>query len=407
MKRSILITWLLLRGMQLVAQPKTEIREFSGIVRDFQPGYTFAYEFIHVEVEGLVERFHFTPNNGALLLSNFKPGDPIAMKVRLNLKLWEETKKADAKRKEFLWYFSRQGMLEVRVGDKWVPTPEERLEENKDIGLAATHPHRVFLERPILQFYEQNGRRSAAVLDGNLVAEYAALSRFFNPLKSMKVGDKLSFVGLKHRRGEGYAYPIAVSEVYTLSPLTAKTGTLKAYLHKQNYVCIGVKFETASGDMQVSIPSDKAVAVQKFIKPGRKVTFYHSQSEEEELGNLSPELHCVIMDRDTLMIGGFAFFGGADVKHDFKPVQFEGKVKELTRSDKGRLLGVIVDNTYFFEIDPRFEQQIGDKIRRGIPIAISGSERIKKEGEVYSKDYRIVTPDRITIDGKVYLLNQP
>ena len=83
-----------------------------------------------------------------------------------------------------------------------------------------------------------------------------------------------------------------------------------------------------------------------------------------------------------------------------------GKIREVVHSDKGRIISLLVNTDVYIEMDPRFEKQIGALLKRGASIEVSGDERIKKEGEVYSKDYRIITPQQISIDGKVYRLNQ-
>jgi hypothetical protein len=52
------------------------------------------------------------------------------------------------------------------------------------------------------------------------------------------------------------------------------------------------------------------------------------------------------------------------------------------------------------------EKQLGNFFKKGELVEVSGDERIKAQGEVYSKDYRIITPRSLVIDGKNFLLGQ-
>jgi hypothetical protein len=52
-------------------------------------------------------------------------------------------------------------------------------------------------------------------------------------------------------------------------------------------------------------------------------------------------------------------------------------------------------------------QQLGYLFKKGKPVVIAGKERIKKMGEIYNKNYRIITPEKILIDGKTFSVYIP
>jgi hypothetical protein len=152
----------------------------------------------------------------------------------------------------------------------------------------------------------------------------------------------------------------------------------------------------------MSFPSNFAERIKRFSGEGQKLTLYR---DEYPWGNSTLlQLLAVAYQGDTLKIEEHAFYGGADVKHDHKPVTVEGKITKVIESDKGKIISVILNNAYYIEIDDLIEKQLGNFFTRGKLIGISGDERIKAEGEIYSKDYRIITPRSITIDGKSFLL---
>jgi hypothetical protein len=178
-------------------------------------------------------------------------------------------------------------------------------------------------------------------------------------------------------------------------------------LFKQNEVCIGVKFSTPSGnEIKLSFPSDKAEKVKKFLKPDSDLKIYHGRVYDLSKLDL-PELQAVIQGKDTLYIDEFGFFGGADVEHDHKPVELSGKITRINKTGRGSIVSIIVAGKYYFEPDPGIAEQIGRLLQRGKEVIIQGKERIKKKGEIYKKEYTIVVPKKIVIDGKTFFSNQP
>ncbi|GCC52222.1 hypothetical protein SanaruYs_24580 [Chryseotalea sanaruensis] len=383
------------------AQVKWEPREFEGKLLSYEVGYSFAYEHIRVEINGKESRFHFYPQYGQFMLNDFKVGSTLKFKALIRLDIIEDDvthrKQSDA----YYWFFNKQTIQEIWWKGEWKKFIESNEKPKK---VTST----VFLEETIQSFYVRDEFRSAVKLDNGNVAFLGLIGRFFNPFKYYNVNDKFSFVGEEIVRGDGYAYPLSFTELFYAYEIVKSEGMLKSYLFKQNHVCIGVKFSSAKGDFAVSFPATHAAKVQKFLKPEEPLIIYHSaeRGKGQPDDSMAPELHAIIQGKDTLYIEERGFFGGADGKHDHQWVYLEGKIKEIVRSDRGSIINFIVDNEFYIEFDSRFEKQIGSLLKRGLPIKISGEERIKKNGEVYKKNYRIVSPYKIEIGDKTYLLNQ-
>lgn len=380
-------------------QQASEIREFQGKIKSFDTGYYLAYEFLLLETKEGEERFQFYPYYGELIKQNFSEGDQVSIKVKINAKMREGFDKLSAENQKKFIYFRRENIVEIKIKNEWISLAEQPEAFGRPI-------FKTFLDQEIVDLYIHDDFKTAAIFNDGLVGFSGGIGKFFDPLKNSKAGDKFSFTGYYLPFRKGYVYPIKsnIKNVYTISPLVKKEGHLMSYLFKQNHVCIGAKFMGRDDNIFVSFPSDKAKEIQQFIRPELPVIIYHGAYNSEGLLE-GPELHAIIQNRDTLVLHKFNFYGGSDVAHEHKPVEFEGKIKDFVKTDKGRIIGVIVDHKFFVEIDPRLEKQIGALLKRGLTVAVDGSERIKKLGEVYSKDYRIVTPGKITIIGKTYSIN--
>ena len=384
-----------------VAQVKWEPREFEGKLLSYEVGYSFAYEYMRVEIDGKVSRFHFYPQYGEFMLNEFRVGGTLKFKALIRKDMLADDKGYKKLDDMYFWFFNRQTVQEIWWKGEW-----KKFTESKE---KVTKPRsKVFLEEKILSFYTADEFKSAAQLGDGRIAFLGMMGSWFNPFKNYRVNDKFSFVGEEIVRTEGHAYPLAFSELFYAHEIVKSQGTLKSYLYKQNHVCIGIKFSNAKGDFAVSLPTYHAERIQKFLKPEEPLIIYHSPNRDKTPPDdaMAPELHAIIQGKDTLYIEEHGFFAGADGRHDHQWVYLEGKIKEIVRSDRGNIINFIVDNEFYIEFDARFEKQIGSLLKRGLPIKISGEERIKKSGEVYKKSYRIVSPYKIEIGDKTYLLNQ-
>jgi hypothetical protein len=375
------------------------------VVAAIEPGRSFSYSRLFLNVDGREEPFVFNPIYGRLLFEKVKVGSRATVKASINAKGREMYHTASPDLKGFIRNFIQDVIIEVTVGNeiyKLKPLESdyyERVEKERP---------RIFIDRKVLTFYSEGDFRKGILLQNGLVAFNKEIDRYYNPCANMEVGDSVSFVGYRLAGFEGGKYPVdGVKEVYTLGLLNRFTGRLKSFLFKQNEVCIGVKFSTPSGnEIKLSFPSDKAEKVKKFLKPDSDLKIYHGRVYDLSKLDL-PELQAVIQGKDTLYIDEFGFFGGADVEHDHKPVELSGKITRINKTGRGSIVSIIVAGKYYFEPDPGIAEQIGRLLQRGKEVIIQGKERIKKKGEIYKKEYTIVVPKKIVIDGKTFFSNQP
>lgn len=391
-------------SLSAAAQPKFEVQEFTGVVKSIVPGYRFALEFIIFDVNGRETGFSFFPSYGTFINEHIKPGDQISLKANVNLRmnsLREEMRRAN-KPLEFFMFNDR--IMEIKINGEWISLAEK--EEGYIPG-----EHKVFLEKKVINDYFLNGRRNALLFEDGMVASYMGSTRYPGPINSVKVGDVVSFMGHKTGIAEGYKYPVdGVTAVYHFNQLKQERGKAFSYLFKQNSVCIGVKFNLPSGkQLSVSFPTEDAERVKHFLNTNDELRIYYFENKTYEVEDMlhPPELHALVKTGDTLYINKFGFYGGADGKHDYKDVQVNGKITRINTSARGNIISLLVASDYYVEIDAMMAQQLGHFFQKGKEVSIQGKERIRKEGEIYQKDHRIVTPEKVVVDGKTFLLHNP
>jgi hypothetical protein len=403
--RLFIISFLLFSKSILLAQVTYEIRDYAGVVAAIEPGNTFHLSRLTLRVDGREEPFVFNPIYGQLLFEKLKVGTKISLKANVNVKVREIYYSSKPERQSWIKNWMQDVIIELVVGDETYKL--KRLESSLSHRISTQTP-KTLLDRKVVNFYFDGDFRKALILENGLIAFNREIDKFYNPIENVEVGDSISLTGFKLDHFEGGKYPIeGVKEVYTLDLLNRFTGRLKSFLFKQNEVCIGVKFSTPSGnEIKLSFPSDKAEKVKKFLKPDGDLKIYHGHVYDLSKLDL-PELQAVIQGKDTLYIDEFGFFGGADVEHDHKPVELSGKITRINKTGRGSIVSIIVAGKYYFEPDPSIAEQIGRLLQRGKEVIIQGKERIKKKGEIYKKEYTIVVPKKIVIDGKTFFSNQP
>jgi hypothetical protein len=400
MKSLRLIVFLLLSA-DLIGQSKFEVQEFTGLVKSISPGMRFAAEYLELDVQGESEIFAFHPHYGVYITDRIKLGDKISVRVNIHPRTKSMRKEMNEQSRLIKYLFFNDRIAEMKINNEWVALPEIVIEKE-----APTQ--KIVLDRKVVGDYIYRGVRIGLQFDNGFWACSPLPYEQFNTIKSVQPGDVVSFSGWKMGTSDGYKYHTSgIKEVYYFNPLTKETGRVFSYLYKQNSVCIGVKFKTDAGkELSVSFPSDDAKRVKEFLRPEKKVTvYYHNFKVEGQLH--PPELQALIQGTDTLYINSFGFYGGADVKHDHKDITIEGKITKINSSDKGNLRSIIVASEYYIEIDAMMAQQLGFFFQKGKVVSIQGKERIRKEGEIYQKDYRIVVPEKVVVDGKTFSLFQP
>jgi hypothetical protein len=335
-----------------------------------------------------------------LIFDQVKVGDNISVKANVNVKARERATELMRSNNERVlsWYFFRDEITEIKVRGKIIQLPEiKRVDEPLQ--------YKAFLERKVFGELSDKGYRSGLIFENGLIAYNLWLGSIVQDLKSVKINDIVSFAGTKISYQEGFKYPIdGVTEVYHYIPLRKEIGRVKSLLFKQNFTCIGAKFDLIDGNtVSVSFPSDQAGKVKEFLKQKEETKiYYHSYKVEGQLH--PPELQALIQGMDTLYVGVLGFYGAADGNHVHTEIEFEGKITKVNTTEKGSIISLIVGSEFYVEVNALMAQQLVLELKKGTQIIIGGKERVKKVGEIYQKEYRIITPEKIVINGKEFSL---
>jgi hypothetical protein len=377
------------------SQAKYEVQEFTGTIKGIQPGWNFALEVIQLQVGNEVRFFRLDPVYGKSILSRIKEGQAIALKANVNLTVQESLKKLRKNNLVWMYRFMDQ-IVEIKIDNEWTQTPSQP----QEIGAVREMPSwKVFLEQKVEGDYFLDGFRKGLIFNNGLVAFAAYNTLKFNSMASIKPGKKVSFTGYASPVKEEFLYPIQnVKRVYTYIELTKLEGQIESYVYKQNYVRIGLVVK----GKRLSFPAERARDIEKL--GSEKIAIYFEGIEDKE-SNLLPTIHAIVHQRDTLFFQGM-YYGGPDGKHEHQDVQVEGTITKVNRTDKGRIMSLILGKDCYIEIDPQMDSQLGDLLKKGTFLKVSGEERVKKEGEIYEKEFRIITPKRIMAEQKEFIINQ-
>ncbi len=396
------ILWILLFiSYTAIAQPRFEVQEFTGVVKSIEPGLRFGLEYIIFDVNGKTEGFAFYPEYGTFISEKVKLGDKITVKVNVNLRMKALRKEREDIGRAISWLMLNDRISDIKINNEWFSLPDIEVKKT-------TRDSKVFLGQKVVGDYWHEGQRKGLLFDNGLFAYYPWPTPQRNPMNLIKTADEVSFIGNRMGPLDGCLYPInGLKDIYFFNPLIRENGTAIAYLFKQNSVCIGVKFNISRGkQLSVSFPSEEAERIKRFLNTDTEVQIYYNDYKVE--GQLHPpELHALVKPGDTLYINKFGFYGGADGKHDHKEVQINGKITRINTSEKGNVISIIVASDYYVEIDAMMAQQLGYFLQKGKVVSIQGKERIKKDGEIYQKDFRIIAPEKVVVDGKTFLLYNP
>jgi hypothetical protein len=401
MKKIILLLGLV--PFLVTAQNKTEIREFTGRVVAFEPAWHFAYECIRMDLGDREEHFLFWPNHGKYLMDRVKVGDQATVRVEVNV-IWQKRRKemeGDPRMKGLLHRFRWDRITDIQIDGGWVSLSYSTTVPNKDPDV------RVFLEERIIQVYPNDDDRQVFVFKNGLVGNYSFMSGVDPSYRAPEKGNVVSFLGHGDmpRLSESAVYPIAgVRQVYLFSPLEKRRGQVKSLLYKQNSACIGMVMTSGNSEVRISFPSDFAKPVREFLKRNGEVDFYYIPFKVENQPNPF-ELHALVAGADTLRIERPMYYGGEDVEHDHRPVEVFGRITSVSRSPHLKIMSIMVGNDAYVDIDAGSAQQLDKLLRRGVQVTVQGNERIRKDGEIYLKEYRIITPRKMVIDGKEFILN--
>jgi len=392
---------LMLIPLKLTAQPKFEVQEFTGVVKSIGPGFGFALQQIVLDINGEPNGFLFHPTYGSWVVKNIKVGETLTLRANVNLWYAEMKKKQIDRTKISSVFFFHDSIVAIKTNQGWYEMPAIKEE--------VTTKTEVFLDKKVIGDYVQDGKRLALVFENGLVGYCHPILSTDDKLGDIKIGDRVSFGSFRRHIGPGFEFPIPnVKDVYYFNRLLDVEAKLHSYLFKQNFVRVGVKFKSTTGKMiSVSFPSDDALRIQEFIKPGEPLKFYYSDFKIDDQPLALPELHAIVQNTDTLYIRTFGFFGGADGRHEHEPVDIAGKITRINLTAKGNVSSLIINSEYYVEIDAMMAQQLALHFQKGKQISIQGKQRVKKVGEIYQRDYQIVVPERLTIDGKTFSVYIP
>ncbi len=395
MKTHLLLVSAFFFGVSALCQtPKFEIKEFKGEVIKVEPGQQFAFSRLVYKVGSDTLFARFNPHNGEWLLNYFQAGSFLEIRVKQN---GNQLSKEARKQKWFTYYWADE-VLAVKKKNEWVSL-NNLIPDKKDFF------YKVFLEKKVRGEVFADGFRSGLVFDNGLIGWCGFNTTGQYPMKNIKPGDMVSFVGHNLPKGPGYVYPIApVNNVFWFNELIKLEGTVSAFLYKQNFVCIGFVVQSSLGQKRLSFPSDMAQQVKQFTDQHTNVVAYYNEFKIDN--QLNPqELHALVSGSDTLAIEQFGFYGGEDVKHDHQDVVVEGKISAIHKSDRGKIISLIIGKECFVEVDAQMANQLSSYLKKGNLMKITGKERVKKEGEIYSKNFRIIVPQKILIDQKEFEIN--
>jgi hypothetical protein len=389
--------FILLAGTFAVAQPKSSfsVKEFTGTVVSIRPGFGFALTGIEMRMGEDIRNFGIGPAYGKSILSKIKVGQTVTLKADVNNYSRDQWLKVKKERGTDFGFILWEGVTEIKMDGVWIPID---LPERKFSTWATNWS--IFLEKKVISDYFLDGQRKGLVFENGLIAFSIFSIPRYRPMADALPGTTVSFIGNQSPVKDEYLFPIdGVKEVYSYVPLTKIEGTIDAFIHKQNFARIGLTL----GGKKFSFPTEYATKVERMAN-GEKVTLYFEGSEDERT-HLLPSVHAIIQNRDTILIPTM-FYGAPDGNHEHIPVELDGKISKVNRSEKGKVISLIMGNDCYVEVDAKMVDQLGTYLSKGKQIKIIGEERVKKDGEIYERNYRIVTPTKVVADGKEFILKK-
>lgn len=376
-------------------QAKFEVHEVTGKLLGFENGYGFVISNLKLQVGQSVGFYSFPPSQCQFLKQKFKVGDEMTIKAKINTTF----KNSHVVDQPWARFF-RDPIVEFWIDGNWLQI--EKMPQNKPFN--PRNYFSVFLEKKIEKIYTEGDYKTAFQFDGNKLAFSFVATRNYNEMKDLQEGQTVSFIGMSYQPEDGVCFPFPhIKQTCSYKTLLKSNGHITSFLFKQNFACIGMKLQTETGEIQLGFPSDMAEKMKSFSGKNQELTVYYDDYDVK--GVMEPaSVHAVIYQSDTLKIESL-FYGGADVKHDHKAASIAGKITSVFKSKKGRLVGLVVSNQYFIESTSTMTDQLERILTKGNIVVIEGDQRIKKLGEIYSKNYEIIVPKRITIADKTYLVN--
>jgi hypothetical protein len=377
------------------SQAKMEIQEFTGELTSIKPGWGFAIEGLELSINGEARYFRIDPIHGKEILTKLQIGKPLSLKANVNITARENYKKLNKSSTAWGFRFT-DSVTEIFLDNKWVQTP---VQSRKTLEPPSSYQDfRVILEQKVIGDYYLDGIRKGLIFPNGLIAfaSYANKSTMSNA----SPGKRISFIGYETTVKEEYIFPIPnVKKVYSFMELNKHEGRIESFIYKQNFARIGMVIN----GKRLSFPTEYAKQIETLANDEKLIVYYNG--EEDIRLNSLPTIHAIIFRSDTLYIPGL-YYGGPDGRHEHKESIVSGTLEKINRTSNGQITSLIINKEAYIEIDAQTASQLSSLLKKGVQIIVLGDERIKKEGEIYEREYRIITPKRITIDGKEFILNQ-
>lgn len=377
------------------AQQRAAIQEFEGTFQGFEMGIGYVLSKIRLKVGETTECFAFPENYCQELQQALKVGQSLRVRAMVH-----RTGRDKPTLHPTIDYFFPETVTDVWLDGRW------KTLDHKSPATRALHrkSYAVFLDKKIEKMYWAGGYKVALRFDRDQIAYFLIPSAQRDRMKHLNEGQLVSFMGGAYHFESGMCYPHPeIRGTHSFIELLKAKGVIVSFLFKQNFACIGMRVETEAGLMSLGFPSEYAEIIHSIARRNEQITIYYDALETQ----ITPEptsLHAIIAGRDTVKIGTL-FYGGADGEHQHIPVVASGRINQVLKSEKGRMIGLIIDKKYFVETTAAMVDQLREILSKGKWVVIEGDQRIKKKGEVYSKNYEIVVPRKITVEEKTYLVN--
>ncbi|MCU0420222.1 MAG: hypothetical protein MUC38_11275 [Cyclobacteriaceae bacterium] len=400
-----LIVWLCVALPWVVAGQRKPSKEnaFEGIIDKYMAS-GIAYDVIQLRAGKNFRYVKFDSRSGKELMAKF----PVGTEVSGMAKGRSHEFKSLGKLSIFVDFLA-DSLISMNGGghayqQTWVP----RKKFVHPLAPSTHANHSVLLDRKIIATasHEDMGKLLYIDQETVLVSKDLPYNRLLRP---MTKGDVVSAIILPIDLHEGEAYPVRnFSKGYHAEVLGKFEGIIESFLYKQNTACVGMKVNSGTRSMQFQFRTDMAEQIMQWQKRQEPILVYYRPRVRFDYSPLldKPSIHAIISRTDTLRVVD-DYFGGPDGTHDYVAVSGTGKISSVKTSLAGKAYGLVVDEKYFVEIDKKTEAQLKKYFRNRVPISFEGKQRVKKPGEVYQGNYEIITPTKLMIADKEFLVIAP
>ncbi|MCE2935656.1 MAG: hypothetical protein ACK5V5_13905 [Cyclobacteriaceae bacterium] len=407
--RYLIVFLLALPGLASAQKARSKESEFQGVI-DRYIASGVAYDVMQVR-DGKVNRFiKFDSRSAKEVMANF----PVGSQVSGVSKGFSHEFKSLGGLASFLNYMADSLIYLNSNGQKYVQEWKPRKDFVHFLDPNARSRRSLLLDQKVTATVAQPDINKILYLnDGSILVTNAGFP-VSRQLKDITKGDVVSAIIGPIELLEGEVYPIAdFKKAYFANLLMKIEGTIESFYFDQNTVCIGMRLRTGTGTTrQFQFPSEHAAQIMEWEKRKEPILVYFNPyilslpSTIKIFLSKFASVQAIISRSDTLKITDH-YFGDPDGKHEYADVKNSGKITRSKTSTSGTIYGIVVDDKYFLEVNKKTESQLKKYFRPSVPIEFEGKQRIKKPGEVYEGNYEIVTPTKMTIAGKEFLLISP